>query len=471
MKRIFEKKWWVLIGVGISSIIAAIDFTIVNTVLPNIQHDFSASMNTLQWIMTGFGITFSSLLVSAGRLGDVFGRRLVLYIGMIGFGFASLGAGLSTTMDQLIFYRVLQGIFGSIIFPCGMAITSNAFKENEQGKALGIYSSFLGVGLAIGPVLGGLITSIVDWRWIFLINIPIVIISFAICLPVVGESRIKTKTTIDWLGMILTSSALGVFVFAVTQGQVYGWTSHAIISLFLLAGSLFALLFITESKAKVPLLPPKLFLNRDFFIGVLIFSVGVGFTWPIIFFVPLYLENILGLSVLATGLLLLPMTFMTIIAPPIAGYIYDRQGPFSATLLVFGTSISGLVLFLFLSTKLSLLLIIPAFACIGLAWGIANGVAIPLILSHPDNKQNEGLVSGAAVTVLNMSAVISLSIASTLFHFVEQNRIKAFYQASVAFVSGFHAVVIMLLITAMICFVAVLYAFRGSSKLLPSNPV
>lgn len=460
MKKLLEKKWWVLIGVGISAIVVAIDFTIVNTVLPNIQHDFLATMNTLQWVMTGFGITFSSLLVTAGRLGDVFGRRLILYIGILGFGAASLGAGLSSTIDQLVLYRLLQGMFGALVFPCGMAITSNAFKEGEQGKALGIYGGFLGIGLAVGPVLGGLITSIGDWRWIFLLNIPLIAISFLICLVVVEESKIKIQTSIDWLGMFLTSAALGVFVFIVTQGQIYGWASLPIICLSLLTIILLGALFWVERKAQSPLLPLTLFKNRNFFIGVTVFSIGVGFVWPIIFFVPLYLETILGLSVLTTGLLLLPMTATTIIAPPIAGYMYDKQGPFYATMVVFGASFLGLILFLFLSTSLSLSLIIPAFISIGLAWGIANGVALPLILAHPKNKQHEGLVSGAAVTVLNMSAVISLSIASTLFHYVEQSKLKVSSPMPFAFVSGFHAIVIMLLIIASIAFSAVILAFR-----------
>lgn len=278
------KKWWVLIGVGISSMIVAIDFTIVNTVLPDIQLHFFASLNALQWIMTGFGITFASLLVTAGRLGDALGHRYLLYIGMIGFGIASLIAGLANSMEQLIFGRLLQGAFSSAIFPCGMAITANVFAKNEQGRALGIYGSLLGIGLAIGPVLGGIITTIADWHWIFLINIPIILISFLICLLVVDESQVKEKSTIDWCGILLISLGLATLVFGITQSQVYGWTSWIIVMSLILSFILFIVFVKLESKIPMPLLPPALFMNHSFFIGAAVYIAGISFYFTHSFF-------------------------------------------------------------------------------------------------------------------------------------------------------------------------------------------
>lgn len=455
-----QRKWWVLIGVGISSMIVAIDFTIVNTVLADIQTNFAVTLNALQWVMTGFGITFSSFLISMGRLGDLMGRRFLLYLGMLGFGLASLGAGLSATLVQLIIFRIFQGAFGSIIFPCGLAITSSSFPTKEQGRALGIYGSFLGIGLAIGPVLGGIITTIASWRWIFLINVPIVLLSFAICLAVVKESRIQTQVIIDWAGMILISIALGAFVFAVTQSEIYGWDSAIIIFPFILSILFFALLYFVEKFAKAPLLPPALFLNHPFFVGAAVYSICVGLVWTIIFFVPLYLQTVFGMSEMKTGLLLLPMTIITVIAPTIAGYMYDKEGPLTTTLFAFCMSIVGFILFLFFSNQFSWPLILITFICIGLSWGIGNGISLPLALSSSENKENEGLISGAAITVLNIFGVVILSISSVLFHHVQNLQLARQQEPVAAFIKAFHSINIFLLVITVITFFAVWHAFK-----------
>src|SRR3990167_9434684 len=145
MQEKSPKKWLLLIAIGMGGLIVAIDYTIVNTVLPLLQNELSATMNLLQWVMTGFGITFTSLLITSGRLGDLFGHRKVLLTGIIGFGLASLGAGLSMTIHELIFFRFLQGIFGSTVFPSGNALLAAAFSKGERGRILGIYGSTIGM--------------------------------------------------------------------------------------------------------------------------------------------------------------------------------------------------------------------------------------------------------------------------------------------------------------------------------------
>ena len=228
-------KWWVLIGTGIAAIIVGIDFTVVNTSLANIQHDLNMGISQLQWIMAGFGITFCALLVAMGRLGDITGRRKILYFGIIGFGLALLGAGFSTTPHFLIAMRVLQGVCGAAIFPCGMAITANAFPQEEQGRALGIYGSIVGIGLAFGPVLGSIIVTLLNWRWIFFINIPVVIVSLLICFVNVQESKMSDHASVDWSGAGLVIIFLGALSFAINEGSNFGWFSPVIIIAMLIA--------------------------------------------------------------------------------------------------------------------------------------------------------------------------------------------------------------------------------------------
>src|SRR3990167_1347114 len=222
MSNVHPKKWLVLIGVSLAAIIIPIDYTIVNTCLALIQNDLKMNISELQWLLTGFGITFCALLTVMGRLADILGRRKLNYIGCIGFGLVSLGAGLSHSAAMLITMRILQGAFGAIMFPSGSAIIADAFPNEQQGKVLGMYGACMGIGLAIGPVLGGLITTWLNWRWIFFINITIVLISLIICLPILRESKHITKTTVDWLGMIFLITFLASLVFAISMGGKCG---------------------------------------------------------------------------------------------------------------------------------------------------------------------------------------------------------------------------------------------------------
>lgn len=459
MYKKIPRKWWALVGVSLAGLMVGTDFTIVNTVLPDIEHEFSMQMRTLQWVMTGFGITFAALLVSAGRLGDLLGRRFVLYIGIIGFALASLGAALSVTAWQLIVARLFQGVFASATFPCGTAIVAEAFKTDRQARALSIYGSFLGIGMAAGPMLGGLITSVSNWRWIFLINLPITCITLVIFFFAVEESRVAYRMRIDWIGMILLSVSLSALIFAVTESQVYGWTSPPILAAFTLCACSLIAFLLFERKIAEPLLPLALFSNRPFFVCAMLYIIGIAFIWSVMFFVPLYLQRILHLSTGEIGVLLVPMTGMTILAPPLASYLLHKKGPQVATLSAFASSIIGLICFLYISTSFSLVLILIAFMGVGLSWGIANGVATPIALSHPGAQQHAGLVSGAASTILNIVGIVTLAIASTLFYFVEEKQRALALQPDLAFMSGFHAVMAMLLVFTCLSLLIVLYTF------------
>lgn len=507
-----QKKWWILTGTGISAIIIAIDATIVNTALPTIQRELSTSLTQLQWAIAGFILMFSSLLVSMGRLGDIVGRRLLLYIGMIGFGLASVGAGFSDTSGQLILFRFLQGIFGAIVFPNSMAITASAFPKNEQGKAMGFYGAILGFGLAIGPVLGGVITNLWSWHWIFFINIPIILISFIVCFGTVGASKIQERQAVDWWGMIFTTLFLVSLVYAITQGSEVGWGSLIIVGSFCVSIISFIILLIIETKVSFPLLPFKKFANIGFIQGAIVNIVAVSFAWPVLFLSPLYLQNVLNLTVQNTGLVLLAMTAMTAILPFIAGYMLDKRGAFFTTLIMFILLFISYFIQVNFSVSSSLIIIILAFITFGSAWGIGNGIGVALALSKLESSDDVGLISGASVTILNMMGAISLTIIVTLFRISENahllsrlsknniilsksqldtvrsalsnpihakaalsnfssqfaDKIIGIFKS--AFVDGFHTAIYALIILSVILFIAMLSTFRKfKTKLASSN--
>jgi MFS family permease len=196
-----SRKWWVLIGVSIASFLGCIDFTIVNTALPAIQVDLHATVTQLQWVVNMFLLALCSFMVIMGRLADIYGRRRVLYLGALVFGLSSLAAGLANDIAWLIAFRFLQGISCAVLYTVTGAIVAEAFPEEQRGRAIGLLFGANGLGLAVGPVLGGVIVAAVGWRWIFLVNVPLILISLMICWVSVRESVNQEEgSKIDWGG-------------------------------------------------------------------------------------------------------------------------------------------------------------------------------------------------------------------------------------------------------------------------------
>ncbi len=422
-----NKKWWVLISVGMSAAITGVDFAIVNTALPAIQMSLHASILQLQWMMNIFVLLICMSLVMAGRLADIFGRRLVNYIGVILFGIASLLCGLATDPNWLIVFRGLQGLASAIIIPCSLAIITNAFPPAEQGKAVGIWSSIIGIGLAIGPVLGGIIVGIANWRWIFFINIPFTIISLALAIMNIKESHAKEfGTKIDWSGFILLSVGIGALIIGIIQGQDWGWNSVYIIGLFIIGILALIVFYYVERNKASPLLQVKLFANKTFFAAMIANFALVFFAWAAFFLMPLYLHTVHGQSTFVIGFMLLPITVIFTIIAPIAGHWVDKSGPkipiLCGILLLAMTACLQALFHIHTST----LVILFAFIVFGFAWGLIFGPSThAAIAALPANAA--GIASGALWTLQNMGGALGLALAGTLF------------RAQSSFISGYHA--------------------------------
>ena len=424
------RMWLTLLGTGIAGVLVCLDFTIVNVGLATIQSELKASISQLQWIMVGFGITFCTFLTTMGRFADLVGRRLLLYVGMAGFVASSVGAGLSGSIEFLILFRVLQGVFGAIIFPCGMAVVAHAFPKEMQGKALGIYGSLLGIGLAAGPIVGGMILSIAPWPWIFFINVPLIILSYAICFFSVSESKLTTKVSIDWWGTLLLTISLGSLVFVVNEGTAFGWDSNLILSLFGISILAMIALVFVEKRAESPVMPFALFANHGFLMGSLCYIMSISFSWPVLFLAPLYLQNVIDLNTAATGWVLFSMTFMTIIIPGFAGHILDKKGPKLIIWTMFIVLSLSYILQAQFTTDGPMVLIIIAFVLFGIGWGIGNGIGTPLALSQLENTEEAGGVTGAAITLLNIVGVVALTIVGIIFRYTEKINVTAKLSAS-----------------------------------------
>ena len=412
-----------LAGLSLSAFVAFLDFAIVNTALPSIQRDLALSFVQLQWVMNIFVLALCIFMVNMGRFGDIFGRRLLLYSGLACFAAASLLAGLAPNGQTLIAARAFQGFSITMIVPSSLALVSQTVPASEKGRAIGIWTSITGVGLALGPVAGGLLTSVLSWRWIFLVNIPIVAIAFSLCSTSVKEViKREPNQRVDWTGFLLMIVGIGSLVSAVVQGPEWGWTSWPTVVLALAALGSLSLLYLVESTAKSPILDLELFANRGFLSGAFANFTLIGFAYSAFFLMPLYLRGIVGQEPYAIGFLMLPITALIVIVAPLAGKIVDTKGAKLPVLLgLCALAISALVQST-LRDDSSLFHILTGFVFVGVGWGlILSSAAFSAISSLPPTLS--GTASGALWTFQNLGGAIGLAIAGTIFRHAERTSL------------------------------------------------
>ncbi|MFA5960077.1 MAG: MFS transporter [Tatlockia sp.] len=415
-KYIIEKKWWVLIGVGIASFMGCLDFTVVNTALPAIQSTFECSVSQLQWVINVFIIALSTFMVIAGRLADLKGRKKLLIIGISLFALSSLGAGLSISFQQLIIFRFVQGVACAILYTTSGAIISNAFPEEERGKAIGLLFGINGIGLAAGPVVGALIVGLFHWKWIFLINAPLAILCIVITILNVTESKEDSRSvSVDWWGLIVLLTALPTLILGLNIGPQEGWASFLTLSLLTLSFLLFIVFYFLEKKVVAPIIQFKFFASKMFISSVVATFTLAIFYCLAFFLMPMYLHIIRNENNFMIGLMLLPTTAMVAIMSPIAGKLVDGFGPRIIVL-------SGFLLFLLssliqsqFSISSSLLQVLIAFFTMGIGWACILGPSTVASLSSVPESMG-ALAMGTAWTMHNIGGAIGLSVGISIFY-------------------------------------------------------
>ena len=319
-----EKKWWTLIAVCTGVFMLLLDITVVNVALPSIQRSLHASFSDLQWVINAYSLTIAAFLLTAGVVGDIFGRRIVFAAGLTAFCVASFVCGLSSSAVMLDVARAVQGIGGAIMFATSLALIAGAFSGKERGTAFGIYGAVLGGAVAIGPLVGGALTSGLGWRWIFFVNVPIGIAAVAITLSRVEESADPTKRRIDWIGFVTFSLSLFLLVLALVRGNDEGWGSTEIVGLLAGAAALMAVFLFAELRQSDPMLDLALF-KRPAMLGVSLSTFALASSiFAMFLYMTLYIQDVLGYGPLAAGLRFLPITLLAFIAAPIAGKLTVR---------------------------------------------------------------------------------------------------------------------------------------------------
>ncbi len=323
-RKLIARKWWTLLAVCTGVFMLLLDITIVNVALPDIQRAFKASLADLQWVIDAYALTLAALLLTAGSIADIAGRRLVFATGIVVFTFGSALCGFASDATFLALSRALQGIGGAIMFATSLALIADAFEPHERGAAFGVFGAVTGIAVAVGPVLGGAIISGLTWRWIFFVNVPIGIAALAVTLGRVRESRAPMANRPDWAGFVTFTMALSALVYGLIRSQPDGWGSRTVAGSLATAAVLLGAFVVIELRARMPMLDLRL-LRVPTFDGGLIAAWSISASiFSLLTYIVLYLQNLLGASAMQTGLRLLPLTGGIFLTAGIAGRLTSR---------------------------------------------------------------------------------------------------------------------------------------------------
>jgi EmrB/QacA subfamily drug resistance transporter len=337
-----NRKWWTLAAVTFSLFMIMLDVTIVNVALPAIEADLDTSLSALQWTVGAYTLTYAVFLLTGGKLADFLGRRRIFLIGLAIFTVTSLVCALAGTVEVLIGARAAQGVGAALMLPATLSIISATFEPHERGGAIGIWAGVSALGLALGPLAGGLIIEGIDWRWIFYVNVPIGIVGVIVGQLVIRESKDTShEQSLDLPGLVLSGVALFTLTYALIEGNAYGWTSARIVGCFVVTVVGFAAFVLFEQRTRLPMIEPALFRNSTFaganVVGLMVMLTMFG----ILFFLSLYLQNVLRYTPLEAGATFLPMTLPLAFVQPVAGKVADRIGarwPMAAGMAVLSLS-------------------------------------------------------------------------------------------------------------------------------------
>ena len=320
------RRWWTLVVLCFSLLVIGLDNTILNVALPTLQRDLGASASQLSWIVDSYMLVFAAVLLTAGALGDRFGRKRALTFVLLVFGLASALSAVAESSEMLIATRALMGVGGAFIMPSTLSILTATFPESERAKAIGIWSAVAGLGIVIGPVTGGWLVENGDWSLIFLVNVPIVLIALISGRWLVPESSDPAKPRLDAGGFVLSSLGLGALVWALIEAPSRGWTDAMILGGFAFSALALAAFVRWELRVREPMLDVRLFRNRRFSAASGSITLAFFALFGTIFFLTQYLQLVLGYGPFESGLRMMPVALGLIVGGPLSARLVERVG-------------------------------------------------------------------------------------------------------------------------------------------------
>ena len=408
-----ERKWRILLSIALGTIMVPINASIVNVTLPTITLFFSTSIATSEWVITAYLINLLGFVLIFGRLGDFYGHERIYMAGLVSFVITSLLCSLSTSIYLLIIFRALQGIAAALMISVSMGIVKDAFPPRQTGKALGIYAVAIAAGLGIGPFLGGILESLFNWQTIFLVNVPIGIISFLLCYKILERNKTK-KVKWDISGAILQYICLSSTVYLLNNIQNLKIDTSTIIIASIVVSSLILFLW-NENRVENPLLDINMFKNRSFSAFNLSLFFNYFSMYMILFIMPFYLQKVLKFNPALIGLVLTINPVIMMILAPISGTLSDRIG--SRLLAIIGALISAAAFY----SMTYLTMFAGAFDVL---WRLALLGVGAALFQAPNNRaimkvipdKNKGVASSIIVTMRNLGMVFGVCIAGIILY-------------------------------------------------------
>jgi len=430
MKNSYEKRWY---GLGVLSIIltiTSIDNTVLDIALPAISTDLGASAKDLQWLIDIYILIFTALLLTLGALGDRYGRRLMLQGGIVFFALASLGAALSSSMNELITYRGLTGFGAAMIMPSTLSLIADMFQDkDERQKAIAIWGMMFGIGFGLGPLLGGYLVDYFSWQAVFYINIPISLIAIVLSMMWLRESKENMLHKNDFLGMVISVVAMFATTYGIIEAGILGWSDHMVWSYLIIGGVFIALFIVYENRIKNPMLPLVLFKNRAFSVSALTLSLAMFGIMGTMFFFSQFFQTVQGYTALQTGLLLVPLTAGIMISSGMAPALVKMSS--IKTVVSLGMVIASLSITIFaaiLAEESSMYVIMFGFFLLGFGFGVAMVPATDAIMdSLPEDKLGVG--SAVNDVTRELGGALSIAILGSL---VNNAYIEAINRSQIA---------------------------------------
>src|SRR5262245_45677312 len=451
-----NRKWWTLGAVAFGLFMIMLDNTIVNVALPSIQSDLDLQISELEWVVTGYALTFGALMLTGGKLADLLGRRFIFVVGLAIFTASSLACGLANGPEMLIGARVVQGVGAAMMNPATLSIITVTFPPRERGTAIGIWAGVSALALAIGPLFGGIIVEQINWNWIFFINVPVGVLAIVAAFLFIDESRDTShEQRPDFPGLLTSGVGLFSLTYALIEANNYGWTSTRILIAFAIAVISLVAFVLLERHQRLPMLDLSLFRNVGFSgANSVMLLIGLAM-FGVFFYVSLYVQQILGYSPTQAGASFLPWTLLIIVLAPQAGRWSDRIGPKPLVTSGLVVLAGSLLVFANLGTGASFWSLLPAMILGGIGMGLAMApVTAAAMGSVPRDK------AGVGSAVLNSARQVGGSLGIAIMGAIVASGVSSSIEAGdtrqVAFLNGFHHA----LITAgVIALVGALIAF------------
>ena len=425
-----NRKWWTLGAMCFALFMIMLDNTVVNVALPSIQQDLGASISGLEWTINGYTLSFAVLLATGGRLGDIFGRRLMFLCGVVIFALSSATAGFAPDETALVLSRVVQGVGAALMMPGTLSIITDAFPAHERGKAMGTWAGVSALALAVGPVLGGFLTEHVSWRAIFYVNIPVAIGAVAATLFAVRESRdTSVGREVDYAGVAVLTVGLTALVLALVEGNAWGWGSPEVIALLIGAAVALPAFVFVENRVKAPMVQFELLSDRNFLAAVCVALIITFAMMGVFFFLALYMQDILGYSPLEAGVRFLPSTLMIVGVAPVAGRLSDRYGP--RWLIAGGLTIVAASLFSFsrIAVDSTYLDLLPGFVLLGI--GIAMTMSpMTSAAMNAVPVQKAGIASGVLSMFRMVGGSLGIAVTGAIFQGLVSSKLDSLLTGS-----------------------------------------